>query len=102
MTLINFYKKNSKKQYQEICERIDKINKIKLIQSLKLKESEKMTLKIEKIIKKQNKLILQSNRQIDILNHAIPKKEKKKAITLTENDINRLLDQQLKYCFSEK
>lgn len=102
MTLINFYKENSKKQYQEICERIDKINKIKLIQSLKLKESEKMTLKIEKIIKKQNKLILQSHRQIDILNHAIPKKEKKKAITLTENDINRLLDQQLKYCFSEK
>lgn len=101
MTLINFYKENSKKQYQEMCERIDKINKIKLIQSLKLKENEKMKLKFEKIIKKQKKLVLVSHRQADTVNHTIPKKAKKKALTLTENDINCLLDQQLKYCFSE-
>ena len=100
--LLNFYKEKYPHQYNEMKEKIDKENKMKLIHELKIKENNKMKLKYENVLNKQHKLKLKRDiRIIDTLLTPSVKKKKKKVISLTQKDKKELLDEELKYCFSE-
>ena len=100
--LLNFYKEKYPHQYNEIKEKIYKENKMKLIHELKIKENNKMKLKYENVLNKQHKLTLKRDiRIIDTLLTPSFKKKKKKVISLPQKDKKELLDEELKYCFSE-
>ena len=75
---------------------------MKLIHELKIKENNKMKLKYENVLNKQHKLTLKRDiRIIDTLLTPSFKKKKKKVISLPQKDKKELLDEELKYCFSE-
>ena len=75
---------------------------MKLIHELKIKENNKMKQKYENVLNKQHKLTLKRDiRIIDTLLTPSFKKKKKKVISLPQKDKKELLDEELKYCFSE-